>query len=155
MNRGREEPLRPRSFDPCTRIDHGPPPIANNPHDSYTGYMPSKENVKRLRPGVHNIASVQQLLGSPSSVTRFRHRSWLYVAQRSEVKAFLAPRVINRRILELVFDEKGILRDIKRYDLKNGKQLEIVEDVTPTRGTEFSILQQLLGNLGRFSETGE
>ena len=119
------------------------------------GYMPAKADVERLRPGVHNISSVQRLLGSPSAITRFQHRSWLYISQRSETVAFLAPKMVRRQVLELQFNQKGILQDVKRYDLKDGKRIEIAEDKTKTRGSELTILQQLLGNLGRFSTAEE
>ena len=121
--------------------------------------MPAQDKIDSLRPGVQNVASVQRLLGSPSAITRFRSRVWLYVLQRTETVGFLEPEVVSRKVLELTFDENQILRDVQKYRLKDGKRIAFNEDKTVTRGKELTVLQQLFSNLGRFNtakpDTGE
>lgn len=40
---------------------------------------------------------------------------------------------------------------INQYSIKDGRVIAFASDVTPTRGRELSILEQLLGNVGRVS----
>ena len=45
------------------------------------------------------------------------------------------------------------VKEIKRYGLKDGKQIAFVDRETPTRGKEMTVLEQLFGNLGRFNNS--
>jgi outer membrane protein assembly factor BamE (lipoprotein component of BamABCDE complex) len=124
------------------------------------GYMPATEAVEKLRPGVHDRDSVASLLGSPVNKAGFKDQTWLYVSRQSERLAFFEEKIQDQSVLALRFDEDGILRDVSRYNLKDGKVIVPVERVTPTRGNELTVLQQLFGNIGRFtgndkSEPGE
>ena len=50
------------------------------------------------------------------------------------------------------FDEAGIVDSIGRLNKEDGKQIEYVNRETETAGQKISILQQLLGNVGRFNQ---
>ncbi len=39
----------------------------------------------------------------------------------------------------------------KNYDLADGKDISMVSRITPTAGKEMTILEQIMGNVGRFS----
>ncbi|MDG2321557.1 MAG: outer membrane protein assembly factor BamE, partial [Rhodospirillaceae bacterium] len=53
-------------------------------------------------------------------------------------------------VYALQFDERGILQEVKTYGLGDGEEIQVVERETPTMGREFSLIEQLIGNLGRF-----
>ena len=53
-------------------------------------------------------------------------------------------------MLVVSFDEAGFVEDTRTYALEDGQIIDPVDRVTPTEGREISILQQLIGNLGRF-----
>ena len=57
--------------------------------------------------------------------------------------------------MSIKFDDKGFVSDIKSYGTEAGKTVNVVDRKTPTEGRDFSIIQQLLGNLGRFEEKSE
>ena len=46
---------------------------------------------------------------------------------------------------------QGRVRDIKQYELKDGKEVDMVARKTPTSGKELTVLEQILGNVGKFS----
>ena len=50
------------------------------------------------------------------------------------------------------FNDKSVVSDIKSYGTEAGKEIDIVDRITPTEGRDFGIIKQLLGNLGRFEE---
>jgi hypothetical protein len=52
------------------------------------------------------------------------------------------------------FDEKGRVAGVARLGLDEAREVEIVERTTPTASNEMSVLQQLLGNIGRFTDQG-
>jgi len=51
----------------------------------------------------------------------------------------------------MVFDGQGVLREIKSRDQSDSLSVQVVSRTTPTPGNESTFLQQLLGNIGKFS----
>ena len=107
--------------------------------------------VAQLRPGVHTQDDVVQLLGSPSSKAPFDPGTWYYIGEKSEYIAFFDPKVTERKVLVLRFDETGRLASMGSLSAEDGKQVAFVERETPTAGHELGFIEQLLGNMGRFN----
>jgi outer membrane protein assembly factor BamE (lipoprotein component of BamABCDE complex) len=97
-----------------------------------------------------NKRQVVDLIGSPSTIELFQGENWYYISDRTETKAFFEPTVIERKVIVIKFDKKGIVKAMKTIGLKEGRDIAMVERVTPTAGQEITILRQLLGNIGRF-----
>ena len=118
------------------------------------GFMPREELVNQLSPGGQDKRLVSQVMGTPSSIGSFDDNVWYYITQRTEKQAFFKPQVIEQQVLVLFFDEKEILQSIEKYNLEEAQLIEPLDDKTPTVGRKLTILQQLFGNLGRFSGGG-
>lgn len=118
------------------------------------GNLPDPETVLEVQPGIHDRDQVATILGSPSTVATFEDDTWYYVSRRTEQFAFLDPEVLDQQVLMVKFGEDGLVSDMKIYGLEDGQVIDPVERTTPTSGRELTVLQQLLGNLGRFN-TGE
>ena len=114
------------------------------------GFVPGEEQISRLKPGVHRQKDVADLLGSPSNVGTFREGTWYYVTRRTERVAFFEKKTIDQRVVVVKFDEAGLLKDITRYALADGREIEPVDRVTQTRGRELGFIEQIIGNIGRF-----
>ena len=117
------------------------------------GNIPDAETVSKINPGVHSRIDIASLLGSPSTVSTFQDSKWYYIGQKTTQFAFFEPEVLERKVLVISFDDSGYVAETKTYGLEDGKVVDLVERETPTEGRELSIVQQLIGNLGRF--TGE
>lgn len=115
------------------------------------GHMPTAEALERLAPGIQSRNDVIEILGSPSMVATFGDETWYYVGEKTERIAFLEPEVLERTVIALRFDPNGRLTAIDRLGLKDGKEIDLVNRTTPTAGKELTLLEQLLGNLGRFN----
>ena len=57
--------------------------------------------------------------------------------------------VSRRTIYNRIRD--GRLQTIKSYDLADGRDITMVARITPTAGKELTVLEQIMGNVGRFS----
>ena len=115
------------------------------------GNIPDQETVSKINPGVHSRIDIASLLGSPSTVSTFQDSKWYYIGQKSTQVAFFAPEVLERKVLVVSFDEAGYVAATQTYALEDGQTIDPVDRFTPTEGRKMSLLQQLLGNLGRFS----
>ena len=115
------------------------------------GYMPDQTMIEKVRPGVHDTTSVRRLLGSPATEANFNGRTWVYITKHTKRVAFLPEETVEQKVLTVKFDKAGLVKGLKQYTLADGKKIEIAEDKTPTHGSELTVMQQLLGNLGRFN----
>jgi outer membrane protein assembly factor BamE (lipoprotein component of BamABCDE complex) len=120
------------------------------PRVDVRGNLPDPERVAEIVPGEHSRELVEETLGSPSTKSTFGQETWLYVSNRTETLAFLEPEVQERLVLAIHFDEQGLVESVDRLGLEDGRDIELVERVTPTAGNELTFMDQLFGNLGRF-----
>jgi outer membrane protein assembly factor BamE (lipoprotein component of BamABCDE complex) len=115
------------------------------------GNKPDEDQVVQIAPGVDDKNRVAELLGYPSTMSTFSDKTWYYISKRTKTVAFWKPDLLEQEILQIHFDDQGIVQDMKVYTEKDGQQIAYVDRVTPTPGTELTLIQQLLGNLGKFN----
>ncbi len=114
------------------------------------GNLPDADMLANVEVGHINKQGVQDVLGTPSSVGLFDGETWYYISERTETTAFFTPVVLERKVIVIKFDEKGIVSAMNTLTLDDARQIEMVDRRTPTAGNEFGLLRQLFGNLGRF-----
>lgn len=115
------------------------------------GNLPDPEVLAEVRSGVHGREEVAGILGSPSSASTFKDNVWYYIGQRVEQGvSFLRPDVVEQKVIEVTFDETGVVESLKTYDLADARDVDPVDRETPTEGRDLTLLQQLFGNIGRF-----
>lgn len=114
------------------------------------GNSVNKDALAKIRPGMENRAAVRNLLGSPTNISTFSNETWFYISQKDRTVAFSRPISLSREIVAISFDKQDRVAGIKQYSLANARKIKPEKRVTPTPGKEFGILEQLLGNLGRF-----
>lgn len=121
------------------------------PNVAIRGNLPDPDKLAEIVPGEASRDDVAILLGSPSSAATFGEEVWYYIAARVETVAFNEAQVIDQQVVAIRFGENGLVTAIDTYDLDDARAVEIVDRVTPTSGKEITILQQLIGNVGRFA----
>lgn len=124
---------------------------ACSPTVSNHGYRIDPDTLARVQPGVSSREEVYRLLGSPSSVGTFDTERWYYISQRSEQMSFYQSEIVEQDVITVDFDAGGVVRDVAKQDMSMAEAIEPSTDKTRTMGNEFSLLQQLLGNVGRFN----
>ena len=115
------------------------------------GFVPHEDVVAKIRKGVHDRDSVNSLFGPPTTVANFNGEIWLYVKRESEQIAFLPEKLLDQSVLAVRFDKNGIVSGIERFAMEDSKGIKPVERKTVTRGQKLKLIEQLIGNIGRFS----
>ncbi len=110
------------------------------------------DRISQIVPGVSSQQDVEMLLGSPSSVSILDGQDWYYIGSRFRSIAFLEPDVLDRQVVAITFDPNGIVQSVDELGAENGREVQLVKRETRTRGNDLTIVQQLLGNVGRFEE---
>ncbi|MEM7546903.1 MAG: outer membrane protein assembly factor BamE [Pseudomonadota bacterium] len=120
--------------------------------ETYTnhGFAPQIAELDTIAAGQDTRGSVLRKLGRPSSVSSFDSDQWFYSASRVEKYAFYAPKVIDRKVVSVKFDQNGLVSDVARFGMEDGRIVDLITRRTPTYGRELTVLQQIFGNLGRF-----
>lgn len=115
------------------------------------GNLPPPERLAQIRPGQQTRDQVAQILGTPSTLSAFGDPTWYYISYRTETTAFFRPEEVDRTVVAVDFDGGGRVQAVRTLGLEDGREVEFADRETPTAGKELTILQQFLGNLGRFS----
>ena len=123
---------------------------ACQPITSYAGFQAIEEDPKDIKVGTDTKSTVRARLGSPSATSTFDPNVWYYIAQTNERVSFRKPQAVARNITAVSFNkDTEAVEHIDNVTLKDGKVLAFNGRETPTRGREMTILEQLLGNVGR------
>ncbi|MES2729699.1 MAG: outer membrane protein assembly factor BamE [Pseudomonadota bacterium] len=115
------------------------------------GNMLEDYQVATVTPLVDTKADVAQKLGSPTTIAPFDENTWYYIGQRMEKRAVLDPKVANEKVIRVTFNADGVVQDVTPIDNKR-EAVDIVDRQTQTGGNEVTVMQQLLGNLGKFNK---
>ncbi len=117
------------------------------------GNVVESDRLSAIQEGVSRKADVTDLLGSPSAIGTFDANAWYYIGQKTEKLAFFAPTITERTVVAVRFDDSGVVREIGQLDLDAGEEIGMVSRSTPTAGKDLSFIEQMMGNVGRFSGT--
>jgi outer membrane protein assembly factor BamE (lipoprotein component of BamABCDE complex) len=115
------------------------------------GNLPKADLLSQVRPGVTDKNSVKSLLGTPSSIAAFDGDTWYYISKEERQIAFLRPEVLNQQVYVIHFNDKGIVSDVSHRGLDDAHNMTPNPDATPAPGREFTFLEQLIGNFGKFN----
>ncbi len=121
------------------------------PRMASRGNLPTESQLEKIQVGKHTKSYVARLIGTPSAVSTFDDNVWYYIGRRTKKWGFLDERVVKQQIVAIYFDERGVIQHIQRYDENDMREIEMVERKTPTAGHELGVVEQILGNLGRFN----
>ena len=111
------------------------------------------DNGKNIKVGVDNKQTVQERLGTPSTISLFpatyNGDSWYYVAKKPLRLLFYEPKTLDQQVLVIDFDNQGIVKNIRRY--KGEYLVKSQKRKTELSGHDSSILRDIFGNFGRYS----
>ncbi|HEX9461166.1 MAG TPA: outer membrane protein assembly factor BamE [Alphaproteobacteria bacterium] len=124
---------------------------ACTPRVDHRGYLPDVDEVARIKPGVQGRDEVREILGTPSTASTFTDDRWYYISKKTSQTAFFNPTVLEQKVLEIDFDNSGMVQEVRDYTLKDGEQINPVARKTPSPGRELGFMEQLIGNIGKFN----
>ncbi len=118
------------------------------------GNLVDADALKELVPGTSTRADATALLGSPTAHATFDDNTWIYIGQVTRTRVGQLPGVDKQQVVVLDFDPGGTLRHERLLDKHDSYDVSMASGATRSPGSEASFLQQLLGNVGRFSPGG-
>jgi outer membrane protein assembly factor BamE (lipoprotein component of BamABCDE complex) len=122
---------------------------ACSPTVAYTGFQAREEQPREVKVGVDTKSTILSRLGSPSVISTFEPNVWFYVSQVSTQAAYKRPKLRSRDIVAISFADDEKVKSVEAYDASKGFRIAYAKGETPTRGRQITVLEQLLGNVGR------
>ncbi|QDH16235.1 outer membrane protein assembly factor BamE [Swingsia samuiensis] len=115
------------------------------------GSLIEKEDYSQLIPGTSTRSDVIDLLGSPTTHATFDDNTWIYISMVTSPTPLGFPSVDKQQVVVLNFNNSGVLTKMNTLNRKDAMPVRMISAKTPTPGTKTSIMQQLLGNVGRYN----
>ena len=123
--------------------------ISCAPVDRNHGYIPLPEDLDRIVVGQDSRESVADIVGPPTAGGVLSGGDYFYVASKFRHFGAVAPREISREVLAIRFDANGLVRNIERFGLEDGRVVVLSRRVTDDNVADTTFIRQLLGNIGR------
>lgn len=115
------------------------------------GSLIEPDDYNQLIPGSSTRSDAIDLLGSPSSKGAFNDNTWIYLSNVSHSTPMNFPRVTKQQVVVLKFSPTGTLKSIRTLSIKDSMHVAMVSKITPTPGSKINVLEQILGNVGRYN----
>ena len=88
-------------------------------------------------------------MGRPTVTGVMRDEAWFYSAYRVSSFAYRAPRIVEREIVAVSFDDEGVVQNIERFALEDGEVVTLSRRVTESGISDVTLIDQILRNFGR------
>ncbi|MEZ5714860.1 MAG: outer membrane protein assembly factor BamE [Paracoccaceae bacterium] len=115
------------------------------------GYIPSEDELAEIVVGVDTRATVDEVIGAPSAGGVLEGGDYYYVRSRVRHFGMFEPKEIERQVLAISFNEQGVVQNIERFGLEDGRIVQLSRRVTSSSVEGKGFLRQLLGNIGGFN----
>ncbi len=124
---------------------------ACTPTQATRGNIVEDYRMKEIVPGVSTRTNVLKSLGSPTTQAPFDENIWYYIGQKTEKRGIFDPKVVDKKVVVVAFNQDGIVDTIEQVD---ADMIDVphVRRKTPTSGNEITVMEQLIGNVGRFNK---
>lgn len=115
------------------------------------GYNFDISDADLLQIGITTKDGALRNMGSPTIIFDFDdHESWIYYSQNVKNMLFFKPKVFERKILVVKFDEQNTINSMENYDLSNQNNIKFTKNVTPLIDKEGKgFFKEIFGNIGK------
>jgi len=116
------------------------------------GNIVSDTKIAQIKPNITSQYDVTRIFGPPTLVSPFAQtQTWYYAGQTTEQMGIFKKEVTDQKIVRIDFDDTGLVTKVAHVDPNAAQDVDFVDRQTPTAGRDFTILQQLVGNMGRYN----
>lgn len=115
------------------------------------GNMVEEYQLKEILAGIDGKDDVMRKIGSPTTISTFDENKWYYMGQKTKKKGILDPKLSEEKIILISFDADGKVGSVTQQ--QSGREdIPLVQRTTPVSGNDYTFLQQMIGNVGKFNK---
>ncbi|MCE6953289.1 outer membrane protein assembly factor BamE [Cereibacter sphaeroides] len=113
------------------------------------GYIPTDTDLEQVQVGRDTRETVAETVGRPSASGLLNDTGWYYVQSRYRHYGARQPQEVDREVVAISFTEAGVVQNVERFGLEQGRIVPLSRRVTESNIQGTSFLRQLFGNIGR------
>gem|GEM_PF-3975546 len=117
---------------------------------SWHGYNFDEQKIAQLKEKSTTQEKVIEVLGSPSLTSTYGDTVYFYIGSELQRVAFLSPKISKYKVMKIAF-HNGKISEISHFQESDLRKLKIIGERTRIKGNEVNAIEQLIGNIGRFS----
>lgn len=118
------------------------------------GYIPTDQDLALLKVGLDTRDSVEATVGRPAAEGLLNDEAWYYVQSRWKTVGAAEPVEITREVVAISFTPQGVVANIERFGLDQGRIVPLSRRVTTTSISGKGIIAQIFGNIGKLNTDG-
>jgi len=115
------------------------------------GYVPTDEDLAKVVVGKTTREQAAAAVGRPSAEGLLEGSAWYYVGSRWKYFGPFAPREIERQVVAISFNSRGIVSNVERFGLEQGEVVTLSRRVTDSNIKGVSFIRQMMGNIGNLN----
>lgn len=112
------------------------------------GYVPSDQELALVTVGKDSRETVATAIGRPSASGLLNDQAWYYVQSTWKNLGPYAPKEEQREVVAVSFDAQGVVSNVERFGLEQGRIVPISRRVTGDSVQSKGFLAQMFGNIG-------
>lgn len=110
------------------------------------GHLFTDVDLQQIQPGMSQD-QVRVMLGTPDTTGTLDGDVFYYISSTRKTLPMGRPKVIDRKVVAIYFNDAQTVREVGHYGLKDGRIINFAEGETPTYGKKLTALEQMFGNL--------
>ncbi len=114
----------------------------------FHGYAPSDDELANLLVGADTRETVEEVIGKPSSSGVLEDGNWYYVSSKVRHYTYKAPKAVERELVAVSFDDSGVLENIERFGLEDGRVIVLNRRITDQTVKGPGVIAQIISNIG-------
>jgi outer membrane protein assembly factor BamE (lipoprotein component of BamABCDE complex) len=115
------------------------------------GYVPTDEDLAKVVVGKTTREQAAAAVGRPSAEGLLQGSAWYYVGSRWKHLGPFAPQEVERQVVAISFNARGIVTNVERFGLEKGEVVTLSRRVTDSNIKGVSFIRQMMGNIGNFA----
>ncbi|MGB1361082.1 MAG: outer membrane protein assembly factor BamE [Alphaproteobacteria bacterium] len=132
------------SLSACTMI--------NEPVIESHGFAPDKQDVKNISNSNSTKQDILNEYGQPFVKSTANTNMWYYISYQTEQYGFGKKEFKKFNLVAIEFNNDTVAK-VSHFDKNHLKNIEFSDKKTDTSGKELGILDQIIGNIGKFRTT--
>lgn len=121
--------------------------VACAPQINRHGHVFNEVDLEQVQPGMSKD-QVTLALGTPDTTSTVGGDAYYYIQSTSQTRPMGKPKIIDRKVVAVYFDQSDQVAQLAHYGLKDGRVFDFLSNETRSRGKEVTFLEQMFGNLG-------
>jgi outer membrane protein assembly factor BamE (lipoprotein component of BamABCDE complex) len=114
------------------------------------GYAIEYSEFEKIENGMSQD-QVLGLLGTPTSVSSFGDETWYYIGMKLDRRAFWNANLREQKAFHIRFNQDKKVAETSLDQGEKNRNIAFAKDKTLTEGNSVTVVEQFLGNLGRFN----